>query len=214
MSSESNFRNSSGDPEERIDYAKVEWLVDAIREREGITPEMETRVRLSDGARAFRVPGKPGLQFTRFAIFARKRPVLQAATGEPITIEVDVEVTKTGEYKCFYVVDIYGLDGKLAAQMQSPTDAASLNNGGLRKIQVSLDPLLLGSGIFLLSIAVYDLSDEAENIGPEMRYDMLTRSYQLTVTAPTDSDPPRLHYPAVFSFGTTDNHVSSLVRGA
>ena len=199
---------------EGTDYATVHWIAERIREHEGIAPSDEFQDRLDNGQRVFRIAGIPGLRFSHVAVTSGARPVQQVRTGEPLEIRFRVRADRTDAFECTYWIHFFGLDGRRLCRVESPPDRFSLREGEAHEVTIDLAPLLLGAGDYLLSFSLFDLSQSGSAADTlNTRFEMLARSYQLKVAAANDSDPPLIHYPGRWTFGSSPTLHPSLIRG-
>lgn len=82
------------------------------------------------------------------------------------------------------VIAIYRTDGTCAMQVLSNRDGVCFNHlSGQGQINVSFDPLFLGPGEYLVSVALFKELDLASKFEPEA-YDLHDRCYPLTVLSP------------------------------
>src|SRR3546814_1914693 len=66
----------------------------------------------------------------------------------------------SSEHSIRYYFAIFDLRGNRVAWVTSPTDTFKAGSGGKRSISVTLSPLLLGGGNYILSVSIFDAIKE------------------------------------------------------
>lgn len=127
-------------------------------------------------------------------------------TGEKFTAEITIEAQEDGEYDCWYVILIYGEDGKPLVRHVSDKKTYQLKAGERNSASVVYDQLLLGTGEYHASVAVY------KNWNPDDRssaywYEILNRSLIFRVHSGGPYDPSIFHHPSKWEFETNSNKV-------
>jgi lipopolysaccharide transport system ATP-binding protein len=98
-----------------------------------------------------------------------------------MTIFLESEVEGPVAYT--YGVAIYDLQGRPICRLFSPPDHFETKVGLGRRVELLLNPNQLGPGVYVISISIHEATTiEGANAAP--RYDLLNRSFQVTVELP------------------------------
>ncbi len=85
-----------------------------------------------------------------------------------------------GRYSCRYGLAIHNLLGTCLCRIFSPVDRFEAPEGGLRRVELTLNPNQIGPGDYTLGISVVGDST-LEQVNGAARYDLLSRSFALRV---------------------------------
>ncbi len=77
----------------------------------------------------------------------------------------------------------------------SPEFSFHLDKDETRTFRMHIDNLLLAKGEFVFSVALFKTYDP-DDTSTAVRYDLLSRSFKLTVNPKMRSEPAYLHHPA------------------
>ena len=192
---------TEGENAEFLDYRAKRWISDAIERQEIPSGEAaeETSSQLDDGRRVFRWPSERGVKIRRISCSANGREVQVYNSGHRMDINLELEHEVTAQLQCRYYLSIFNLEALRVAWITSPVDAFDGRAGNRRFVTVGLDPLLLGSGDFVLSCSVFDATDPAM-INMATRYDLLARCLQFRVVENDGRQSPIFHHPASWNF--------------
>ena len=158
------------------------------------------RTELRDGHKVYRVAGIPGLTFDYVTLKHGGTRVNRVREGEPLTIEIELKADFSDTFVCTYWIHFFSLEGKRVARIESPTDRFKLEEGGIHRVQINLEPQLLAAGEYLISFSVFDISSGSAADTLNCRYEMLARSYHLEIEPTSPGIGQTLNYPAAWSF--------------
>src|SRR3546814_18931440 len=99
------------------------------------------------------------------------------------------------EHRIRYYFAIFELRGNRVAWVTSPTDTFKAGSGGKRSISVTLSPLLLGGGNYILSVSIFDAIKE-NRVSAASRHDLLARCFDFKVVENDGRQSPMFHHPA------------------
>lgn len=99
-----------------------------------------------------------------------------------------IESESSNEYTCRYGLLISDIEGRSAAILYSPSDRFCMQENQTRHIQLVLDQVLLGHGEYVVGISVLEYS-ELEFVNEAIRYDLLGRSFLLSVNVSETLQP-------------------------
>ena len=159
------------------------WISEAIKQKEvgpGETSAEEYKVELENGLSVFRWPGKPGPKIRRLELIADGRPTTVLHTHRPCSIALRLEIEADGNYCCRYIFSVFNLEALRLTWITSPIDVFIARAADRRQVDVSLAPLLLGGGHFVLSASVFDDVDML-HISAAHRYDLLARCLEFRI---------------------------------
>ena len=197
------------------DFSVLErpFLRKAILPNEPVDPSQEREVvqHLKDGRKVFRWPGKPGPKISAIKVITQNDGLPE--TGNVVTLEIECEVGVGGVYEVVYRTVVYDLTGIPVCAMNSPPDRFTAERGARRIARMTLDPVLLGGRDYVCSIAIIDSDPRTRGDAGPWRYDLLSRSLGLGMRQTNDADPPYLHYPAAWQFGTDSSTHPSRISG-
>lgn len=105
-------------------------------------------------------------------------------SGKRAVVVIDFKTNKT-VFNPVFVVALYRPDGTCAMQLLSNRNGRGVGNinHGVGSFEFTMDPLLLGAGEFIASVAVFHELDLYSKIEPKS-YDLHDRCYALKVYAP------------------------------
>lgn len=102
---------------------------------------------------------------------------------QPARFVLDIEIMRDGDYVCCYGFAIHDHMGSCITRIFSSPDAFKGLSGQKRQVVLILNPCQIGPGEYTLGISVTEhLGIERINEGE--RYDLLSRSFKLTVVIP------------------------------
>jgi lipopolysaccharide transport system ATP-binding protein len=203
-------RSSRADNESEVDLPFLRQAV-VPHEPVDVSRDQETRIRLSDGRKVYRWPGRKGLEISGVQVLtADDRP---PETGGQLQFHLTLEVAGTGRFEVVYRVAVYDLAGVPVCGFESPPDVFTATGPSTRKVRAELDPLLLGGREYVISMSVLDAPTLQVGDAPGARYDLISRSIRIGMRQTNDADPPYLHYPASWRFGTDDAPRPSRISG-
>ena len=155
---------------------------------------------LSNGSAVFRFPSDTFVRITNLAHNDADRNQAVTAVGANFALKVSLCCERTGTYRLKYVAMVYSVEGKRVACIESPLDRFTCSHGDKRDVTMSIAPLPLGSGEYLLSIGVFDVSVRSQ-LSVENRLDYVSRAFCLKVADTNDGDPPMLLHAGAWLLG-------------
>jgi homopolymeric O-antigen transport system ATP-binding protein len=191
------------------------WISEAIRQKDvgpADADAEEYKVELENGLSVFRWPGKPGPKIRRLELIAEGKPTTVWHTQRPCSIALRLEVEAGGDYRCRYIFSVFNLEALRLTWITSPIDAFSAQAGERRRVDVSLAPLLLGGGHFVLSASIFDNVDML-HISAAHRYDLLARCLEFRVLEHDGRESPVFHHPADWRFSAQQLESSVVTTG-
>jgi lipopolysaccharide transport system ATP-binding protein len=107
--------------------------------------------------------------------------------GETLRLEISFEATRSGGFEVIPVAVLYRLDGLLVSRYVGAKTTLALAAGEGRCATLAVDPLRLGNGYYVFTVALYRTLD-LHNLVEARFYDLLDRSYEFGV----EGTPPML----------------------
>lgn len=107
--------------------------------------------------------------------------------GEPLTVTVDVVARQTGTFPLIPAALTFRADGVVVTRHVGERTLLDVREGDHISGRLDLGPLLLGDGVYLLSLGLYSKLD-IDDIEPSEFYDYFDKSFEFRVTG-----NPRLH---------------------
>ncbi|MPN59226.1 hypothetical protein SDC9_206947 [bioreactor metagenome] len=105
-------------------------------------------------------------------------------TGEQVYIQIDYNALKKVKNPVF-VVAVYLMDGNCACQIISRKDKFEVGEiNGVGSIILELNPLLLGKGTYVCSVAIFKYLSLSDSVEPDA-YQLHDRMYEFRVEQPT-----------------------------
>lgn len=120
-------------------------------------------------------------------------------TGEKFSAEIIIQAQEDGEYPCWYVLLIYGEDGKPLVRHVSEKMTYTLKMGEQKSASVVYDELLLGPGEYHASVAIYKDWNPNDRSSANW-YEILNRSLIFRVHNKGPYDPSVFHHPSKWEF--------------
>lgn len=167
---------------------------------------------LSNGAAVFRFPSDKFVRITNLKHKDADRNRAVVAVGANFELKISLSCERAGTYSLKYVAMIYGVDGKRVASIESPLDRFTSDHGVERDVRMSISPLPLGAGEYLLSIGVFDVSVLSQ-LSVQNRLDYVSRAFCLKVAETNDSDPPMFLHAGAWLLGDATTPVSAQIDG-
>jgi lipopolysaccharide transport system ATP-binding protein len=114
----------------------------------------------------------------------------EAATfsvGRPLSVEVEIAARATGRLPLIPAALVFRPDGIVVTRHVAEEVVLDVQEGDVVNARLDLGPLLLGNGVYLLSLGLYAQLD-VDDIQPSEYYDYFDRSFEFRVVG-----NPRLH---------------------
>ncbi len=181
-----------GKTEVIVPEPEPEPVVVAAAEAQEAEPEIESLVEVS------RWNGTGELQIVEVAIFdesRRKSSVLKI--GRPVSLEITLKACVSGTFDCVYHFYLYTPDGTHVGLHLSEPETFTLQEGETRKVRLEYSSLLLGSGDYVLTAALYK-SIDVNDVNNAVLYDLLDRSFQFKVYSDLKNDRTLVRLPATW----------------
>lgn len=124
-----------------------------------------------------------------------------------MSVEVQIEAQKTGEFPCAVVVHIMTEDGRSVLWNASEAQSLSLKKNEIVSIRLFFKPLMLNSGRFTVASALFDQIIPV-NKGAAYRYDLVSRTCNFAIMDAHDGNESLFRHPA--KWGKIDNQSSSI----
>jgi lipopolysaccharide transport system ATP-binding protein len=119
--------------------------------------------------------------------------------GSPLTVDILVEAQEDGAYECWFVVLVYGGDGKPLVRHVSDKQLFTMRKGGRWLATLRYETLLLGQGEYHASVAIYRSWDPDDRASARW-YELLNRSIEFRAQAIGSYDPSLFHHPSSWTF--------------
>lgn len=132
--------------------------------------------------------GSKGTKIVGFGISGPAGLTKRLTSLQPAQMTVFLESETEGEVAYTYGVVIYDLHGQPVCRFYSPNDHFEATAGSGRRIDLVLNPNQLGPGIYVISISIHQATT-IEGINAAPRYDLLNRSFEITVEMPDSLGP-------------------------
>jgi lipopolysaccharide transport system ATP-binding protein len=124
------------------------------------------------------------LQIRGFTIVTPNGETNKVMALMPVRFVVNLVAELDGDFACRYGVAVFDHSGSCRARIVSPIDTFKLRKHETHCAALTLNPLQFGPGEYVLSLSVHD-GDRLENFGNEKRFDLLGRSFEMTVELPS-----------------------------
>lgn len=119
-------------------------------------------------------------------------------TGSRLEFKIFFNAENAGTYNCRFVILLFAMDGKPITLHCSDYLDLILFSGEQREISLLYDPVMLGNGDYVFSVAIYQ-SLELDDPSTAEIYDLLDRSYHFKVFSKHPHDQSVFHHPARWS---------------
>lgn len=123
------------------------------------------------------------LQICGFTIVTARGETNKVTALKPVRFVINLVAEMEGTFACRYGVAIFNHSGTCIARIVSPIDTFTLRRHETHCGAMTLNPLQLGPGEYVVSLSIHD-GDRLENFGNEKRFDLLGRSFEMTVEVP------------------------------
>ncbi|MFZ2101866.1 MAG: polysaccharide ABC transporter ATP-binding protein [Oricola sp.] len=124
-----------------------------------------------------------GIKVVGFTVSGPKGPSEKLVCLQPALFTIFLEAERDDDFSCTYGIAIHDLQGRAILRLFSQPDHFSANAGEGRRVEVLLNPNQLGPGVYTVGISVLE-GTTLENANSAIRYDLLSRSFTITVELP------------------------------
>lgn len=124
-----------------------------------------------------------GLKIVGFEIRNATGVTNALVTLEPAAFLVNLKAEVSKDFSCRLGVAIYDETGRCLTKIISPIQSFRLEMGDERCFEMSMDPLRLGPGEYVVSLSVHR-AEPLEYLNSTVRYDLLNRSFCFKVSMP------------------------------
>jgi lipopolysaccharide transport system ATP-binding protein len=128
---------------------------------------------------------------------AQNQPVAHIKSGESLQIEISIVAEQASDYDVYFVILLFTEDGRWLSRHCSEKYQIQLAENEKYTIRMKYDETLLGNGKYIFSAAIYKTLDlnQLENA---RYYDLLSRSFELSVEGYHKEDSTLFYHPAVW----------------
>lgn len=143
--------------------------------------------------------GERGLRITHVRVLDRKgveRAVFSA--GESLRLEITFRAERSGEFDLIPTAVLYRLDGLLVCRYVGEQGRLSLAEGESRTATLEVNPLRLGNGYYVFTVALYRVLDLRNRV-EACFYDLLDRSYEFGVEGTVPMLDGVFHEPGIWT---------------
>jgi homopolymeric O-antigen transport system ATP-binding protein len=159
-----------------------EFLIPQLPDTDGRT------LRYPDRGGVSRWPGHSGLKIVGFTVSGPQGPTARLISLQPALFTIFLEAEESRSFQCTYGLAINDLQGRVISRFFSPPDRFVATAGDGRRINIMLNPNQLGPGLYTIGISIHD-ETTIEQADSATRYDLLNRSFSLTVELPDSLAP-------------------------
>ncbi len=132
-----------------------------------------------------------------FSVALLDRELKPVTTIEPdgtLIIQVSIKALREGQFPCAFAINIYAANGHSAVWAGSEVSEIDARKNDVFDIRLVLDPLMLNSGVYSISTAVFDQINRV-NKSAAYRYDLVSRSFEFTVLDAHDGNGAMFRHP-------------------
>ncbi len=101
-------------------------------------------------------------------------------TGRRLRVEIDARAEEDGTYPLTPSVLFFRIDGIIVSKQVMPQEIVELRQGDSLSFAVDFEPLLLGNGTYVMSVALYHTLD-INDVEPSKFYDYFDKSFEFQV---------------------------------
>jgi lipopolysaccharide transport system ATP-binding protein len=135
----------------------------------------------AEKSKLYRWPGEGSLQITRVALLDRAgQPAAVFEADSLLRLEIGFEAAASGTYRLLPAAVIYRIDGLNVSSQMGDWLTKRFEQGRSYRAALTLDPLNLGNGNYVISVALYKTFDPDLN-HPPVVYDWFDRSVEFQV---------------------------------
>ena len=155
-------------------------------------PSIEDSIAVSKtGLSRWGSPDK--LKLENFEIFGLEGPTQKLIAFQAAKFRFSLSVLVSGEYSLRHGIVVHDTEGREVLKLFSPSDTFEAEAGDNKYCEVLFNPLQLGEGTYTVGISVHDYGKLTE-LNSVHRYDLLSRSFQFTVSVPESLGPVKAQF--------------------
>lgn len=132
--------------------------------------------------------GVEGVKIVGFAISGPNGPTDRLISLQPGQMTIFLELEMEGAISFTYGVAIHDLQGRAMCRFFSQPDHFEGKIGDGRRVELLLNPNQIGPGVYTVGISIHEATT-IEDVNAALRYDLLSRSFQITVELPDSLAP-------------------------
>jgi lipopolysaccharide transport system ATP-binding protein len=124
-----------------------------------------------------------GVKLVGFEIISDSPNLNTLVSLQPAILALRIAAEVSGQFALRYGIAIHDYLGRCATRIFSPKDEFNIEAGQTRLVEIHLNPNQLGPGEYTLGVSILEYSP-IEALNSATRYDLLSRSFALTVEMP------------------------------
>ena len=124
-----------------------------------------------------------GVKVAGFSIVSERGISNELVSLRPAKFVMHLVGEINAQFRCRYGLVFNDPLGNNVCIVYSSPDTFTIERGGMRKIEVSFNPLQLGAGEYTVGISILEAT-EIERVNQAKRYDLLGRSFHFSVQTP------------------------------
>lgn len=176
----------------QADFVTPEWQKDQLAPLLLDEPDVSSS---SAKDRISRWAGESGLKVKRVEVVDDRgniSPIVEA--GKPCSIEIELIAEEDGKFTASLAILVMTLTGVGLTRFYSGDFNVVLKRGETHQVRLAIDQLLLAQGEFVFSVALFKQFDPHDT-STAVRYDLLSRSFSLTVRPILRAEPALVNLP-------------------
>ena len=171
---------------------------------DGLTPHNNNPTQLSRGISRWPAQ-ESGLKIDKISMLtADGQTIHQIKSGQPLNIEITISADQADCYDVYFVILLFTDDGRWLSRHCSEKYFVKLKEGEKYTVRMTYDELLLGSGKYVFSAAIYKVLD-LNYLSSARYYDLLSRSFEFHVQGHYKEDNTLFYHPVKWQTGHVVN---------
>ena len=118
--------------------------------------------------------------------------------AKPFSVQINISANEPGEYDCWFLILIYGKDGRSLIRSVSNKNIYNLKKNEQKSMTVKYNKLLLNKGEYHISIAIYKKWEPFYRNSRNW-YEILSRSVEFKVINDPNNSPAVFSHPHVWT---------------
>jgi lipopolysaccharide transport system ATP-binding protein len=136
-----------------------------------------------------------GLKIDHISLLSQHGEAInRVKSGESLQIDMTIKAEKAGRYDVYFVMLLFFEDGRWLGRHCSEKFQLDLNLDEKHTVSMQYDEVLLGSGKYIFSTAIYKILD-LNNLSTARYYDLLSRSFEFHVEGLYQDDTTLFRHP-------------------